>query len=83
MSGAVFRERVQTPGEPEQFFRLDKKALGLARAKLRPATRLGWAVQWGTVRIFGIFLIEDSTMVPASARSRRSDDDCSRRQPLC
>jgi hypothetical protein len=25
----------------------------LARAKRRPETRLGWAVQWGTVRMLG------------------------------
>ncbi|MGW1364928.1 DUF4158 domain-containing protein [Streptomyces chartreusis] len=40
-----------SPGELEQFFRLDARALELARAKRRAATRLGWAVQWGTVRI--------------------------------
>ncbi|MFC9460469.1 MULTISPECIES: DUF4158 domain-containing protein [unclassified Streptomyces] len=34
-----------SPGELEQFFRLDTKALGLTRAKRRPASRLGWAVQ--------------------------------------
>ena len=55
-----------SPGELEQFFRLDTKALGLARAKRRPATRLGWAVQWGTVRMLGTFLTEDPTAVPAS-----------------
>ncbi len=42
------------------------KALGLARAKRRPATRLGWAVRWGTVRMPGTFLTEDPTAVPAS-----------------
>ncbi|WP_053800950.1 DUF4158 domain-containing protein [Streptomyces rimosus] len=56
-----------SPGELEQFFRLDKKALGLARAKRRPATRLGWAVQWGTVRMLGTFLTEDPMAVPAAA----------------
>ncbi|WP_218671377.1 DUF4158 domain-containing protein [Microbispora sp. GKU 823] len=54
-----------SPGELEQFFRLDTKALGLARAKRRPATRLGWAVRWGTVRMLGTFLTEDPTAVPA------------------
>jgi hypothetical protein len=34
-----------SPGELEQFFRLDSEALGRARARRRPATRLGWAVQ--------------------------------------
>ncbi|MFI8093791.1 DUF4158 domain-containing protein [Streptomyces sp. NPDC086080] len=55
-----------SPGELEQFFRLDTRALGLARAKRRSATRLGWAVQWGTVRMLGTFLTEDPTAVPAS-----------------
>lgn len=32
--------------------------------KRRPATRLGWAVQWGTVRMLGTFLTEDPTAVP-------------------
>ncbi|MEH0517140.1 MULTISPECIES: DUF4158 domain-containing protein [unclassified Streptomyces] len=39
-----------TPGELEQFFRLDGRARELAAGKRRDATRLGWAVQWGTVR---------------------------------
>jgi len=56
-----------TPGELERFFRLDARALALARARRRPATRLGWAVQWGTVRMLGAFLTEDPTAVPASA----------------
>ena len=55
-----------SPGELEQFFRLDTRALELARAKHRSATRLGWAVQWGTVRMLGTFLTEDPTAVPAS-----------------
>jgi Domain of unknown function (DUF4158) len=54
-----------SPGELEQFFRLDSEALGRARARRRPATRLGWAVQWGTVRMLGTFLTEDPTAVPA------------------
>lgn len=55
-----------SPGEPEQCFRLDMKSLGLARAKGRPATRLGLAVRWGTVRMLGIFMTEDPTAVPAA-----------------
>ncbi|MEU2600215.1 DUF4158 domain-containing protein [Streptomyces hirsutus] len=55
-----------SPGELEQFFRLDTKALGLTRAKRRPPTRLGRAVRWGTVRMLGTFLTEDPTAVPAS-----------------
>lgn len=52
--------------ELEQFFRLDTKALDMARAKRRPATRLGWAVPWGAVRLLGTFLTEDPTAVPAA-----------------
>jgi hypothetical protein len=44
-----------------QFFRLDAKALA---GKCRPATKLGWAVQWGTVRMLGTFLSEDPLDVP-------------------
>ncbi|MEK8174158.1 DUF4158 domain-containing protein [Streptomyces sp. M19] len=39
---------------------------GSGRAKRRPATRLAWAVRWGTVRMLGTFLTEDSTVIPAS-----------------
>ncbi|MFF9346288.1 DUF4158 domain-containing protein [Streptomyces sp. NPDC014734] len=55
-----------SPGELEQFFRRDEKALGPAWAKRRPATRPGWAAQWGTVRVLGTFPTEDPTAVPAS-----------------
>jgi len=55
-----------TPGELEQFFRLDAKALESARAKRRATTRLGWAVQWGTVRMLGTFLTEEPTAIPVS-----------------
>lgn len=55
-----------SPGELEQFFRLDAEALELVRAKRRAATRLGWAVQWGTVRMLGTFLTDDPTAVPVS-----------------
>ncbi|MEU2135247.1 DUF4158 domain-containing protein [Streptomyces sp. NPDC018352] len=58
---------VPTPGELEQFFRLDARARELAAAKRRDATRLGWAVQWGTVRMLGTFLLDGPAGVPASA----------------
>ncbi|GAA2788985.1 DUF4158 domain-containing protein [Nonomuraea dietziae] len=48
----------------EQFFRLDAKALEALAGKRRPATRLGWAVQWGTVWMLGTFLAEDPLDVP-------------------
>jgi hypothetical protein len=54
------------PGEMEQSFRLDAKALELARARRRAATRLGWAAQWGTVRMLGTFLTEEPASVPVS-----------------
>ncbi|WP_327267098.1 DUF4158 domain-containing protein (plasmid) [Streptomyces sp. NBC_01232] len=55
-----------SPGELEQFFRLDPQALTLARAKRAPANRLGWAVQWGCVRMLGVFPTEDLAVVPAA-----------------
>lgn len=42
-----------TPQELEEFFRLDEAALEFARTKRRGYNRLGWAVQWGTVRMLG------------------------------
>ncbi|MFG1755473.1 DUF4158 domain-containing protein, partial [Streptosporangium sandarakinum] len=41
-------------------FRLDASALERAWLKRRPHNRLGWAVQWGTVRMLGTFLPEPS-----------------------
>ncbi|MFE4330392.1 DUF4158 domain-containing protein [Streptomyces sp. NPDC056831] len=51
-------------GELEQFFRLDTRAPTAARAKRASANRLGWAVQWGCVRMLGVFPTEDSSAVP-------------------
>ncbi|WP_406514511.1 DUF4158 domain-containing protein [Streptomyces sp. NBC_00161] len=34
-------------------------------AKRAPANRLGWAVQWGCVRMLGVFPTEDLSVVPA------------------
>ncbi|MFJ5836946.1 DUF4158 domain-containing protein [Streptomyces shenzhenensis] len=45
---------------------MDKRVLGLARTKRRTATMVGWAVQWGTVRMRGTFMTEDPTAVPAA-----------------
>ncbi|MBS2965384.1 DUF4158 domain-containing protein [Actinocrinis puniceicyclus] len=49
-----------TPQELEEFFFLDDAALEFARTKRRGCNRLGWAVQWGTVRMLGMFLIHPS-----------------------
>lgn len=56
-------------GEPsvqelEEFFRLDAVALEQAAAKRRSHNRLGWAVQWGTVRMLGTFLSEPAGVPP-------------------
>ncbi|MFF4986270.1 DUF4158 domain-containing protein [Streptosporangium saharense] len=48
-------------------FRLDASALERARLKRRPHNRLGWAVQWGTVRMLGTFLPEPSQAPSAVA----------------
>ena len=52
--------------ELERFFRLDEQGWRLLKAKRRDHNRLGFAVQWGTVRMLGRFLA-DSTDVPATA----------------
>ncbi|MER6812019.1 DUF4158 domain-containing protein [Spirillospora sp. NPDC000708] len=46
-------------GELEMSFRLDERALTHARSKRALANRLGWAAQWGAVRMLGTFVIED------------------------
>ena len=52
-----------TPEELERFFFLDEQGLVEARKKRRKHNRLGWSVQWGTVRMLGTFL-EDPIDVP-------------------
>lgn len=52
-----------TPEELERFFFLDEEGLTLTRKKRRRHNRLGWTVQWGTVRMLGMFL-EDPIDVP-------------------
>ncbi|MEW9556440.1 DUF4158 domain-containing protein [Nonomuraea sp. NPDC050783] len=52
-----------TPEELERFFFLDAAALDTTRQKRRRHNWLGWAVQWGTVRMLGMFL-EDPVGVP-------------------
>jgi hypothetical protein len=46
------------PEELEKFFFLDGPALELARKKRGWNNRLGWSVQWGTVRMLGTFLTD-------------------------
>src|SRR5690606_15675768 len=53
-----------TVADLEQYFRLDSAALKAASAKRTPATRLGWALQWGTVRMLGVFQPDAPTAVP-------------------
>ncbi|MEV3927659.1 DUF4158 domain-containing protein [Actinomadura coerulea] len=45
----------RSPGELERFFRLDQAALEQVGERRSPAANLGWAVQWGTVRMLGCF----------------------------
>ncbi|MCY0924393.1 MULTISPECIES: DUF4158 domain-containing protein [unclassified Streptomyces] len=56
-----------SPQELEAFFRLDELALEMARTKRRPHNRLGWAVQWGTVRMLGTFLSQPAKVPPGVA----------------
>ena len=44
-----------SPLELERSFRLNGEALSLLRGKRRAENRLGFAVQWGTVRMLGAF----------------------------
>lgn len=53
--------------ELEQFFRLDRSALDALASKRRPATKLGWAMQWGMVRMPGVFLTDVPLAVPPEA----------------
>jgi hypothetical protein len=45
-----------SPGELELFFRMDTATLEQVKSKRRQHNRLGWSVQWGTVRMLGTFL---------------------------
>jgi hypothetical protein len=53
-------------GELERFFRLDEQGWALLATEGRDHNRLGFAVQWRTVRMLGRFLA-DPTDVPATA----------------
>jgi hypothetical protein len=63
---ARFGRFVAEPSPLElRCFRLDAGALRLIGEKRRDENRLGFGVQWGTVRMLGTFLSEDPTAVPA------------------
>jgi len=47
-----------TPEELEKFFFLNEAALAEVRGRRRAHNKLGWAVQWGTVRMLGTFLTD-------------------------
>ena len=47
-----------SPEDLERFFYLDAMALAEVARKRGPHNRLGWAVQWGTVRMLGTFLAD-------------------------
>jgi TnpA family transposase len=47
-----------TPEELEKFFFLDEVAQTEARIRRGLHNRLGWSVQWGTVRMLGTFLTD-------------------------
>jgi Domain of unknown function (DUF4158) len=54
-----------SPVELERFFRLDGDAWRLVGSKRRDENRLGFAVQWGTVRMVGAFPGANPTAVRA------------------
>jgi Domain of unknown function (DUF4158) len=58
-----------SPLELERFFRLDGAAWRLVASKRRDENRLGFAVQWGTVRMRGTYLAENPTAVPPAVVS--------------
>jgi hypothetical protein len=60
-----------SPGDLERFFRMDAATREVALSKRRPQNRLGWAVQWGTVRMLGTFLTEGPTAVPDESGKNR------------
>jgi hypothetical protein len=47
-----------THEELERFFFLDEESLAEAGTRRGPHNRLGWSVQWGTVRMLGTFLTD-------------------------
>ena len=47
-----------THEELERFFFLDEEALAEAGTRRGPHNKLGWSVQWGTVRMLGTFLTD-------------------------
>lgn len=51
--------------------RSSEAALGVAGTKRRPRNRLGWAVQWGTVRMLGTFVSQPSRVPSGWLRSSR------------
>jgi hypothetical protein len=53
-------------GELERFFRLDGHGWALIPEKRRDHNRLGFAVQWGTVRMVGRFLADPMDVPPAA-----------------
>ncbi|WP_353961756.1 DUF4158 domain-containing protein [Streptomyces sp. NBC_01619] len=59
--------REPSPQELEVFFRLEESALAMARTKRRSHNRVGWAVQWGTVRMLGTFLSRPARVPPGVA----------------
>lgn len=58
-----------SPLELERFFRLDASAWRLVAPKRRHQNKLGFAVEWGTMRMLGMFLGENPTVVPAGVTS--------------
>ncbi len=67
-----------SPEDLERFFYLDAVALAEVAKKRGPHNRLGWAGQWGTVRMLGTFLADPGD---GGAGSNESGTNWGRRLP--
>jgi hypothetical protein len=61
-----------TPEELERFFFLDEAALAEVRTRRGLHNKLGWSVQWGTVRMLGTFLTDSGPVQVKSGKLHMS-----------
>jgi hypothetical protein len=61
-----------TPEELERFFFLDEAALAEVRTRRGLHNKLGWSVQWGSVRMLGTFLTDSGPVQVKSGKLHMS-----------